>query len=941
MLENRSITGVGGIAEKSGSSRARISDRRAGVPPDARGHNIRARSSARRIVTMLVVLAVALSLVAPIAATSTATATSSGPPSGMVGVPSSQVGPADNAQGNGPNAEKLPSKIPTDAAAWDVMADKHAGTLSVEIDATSGGDLVVRATDDVNHAGRTIAVDAQTLAQAVGHRPTTAYGHHSSGSTWVESIEYENGYAKIEVSKFSTNEITFDGEVVLSGSPASDGATYQYDLEDASGVDNYSITLEGAEAKEWKNQSGAVSDSVSISAGGTADPIGPGGSPNLTISGDSKTTNPGDSSGDAMIWGDYGGTDLTSKVRVKNADAVNTIDFTSISVETSGSGTVDVAVADDKSGSYTQVKSGWDPTATGQVLSFSDTFYPSGDSFWIRLTSQGYNTDDYAVSYTDDQSSTWFRNSEFGDQNKAVELNSWADINSQTIDDSVSGTSKTVSGISPGESQTVDFPLSNESDSLTFSGDVAGSWDLEMQTVTESVDPSIEINGHTTSYSGTLSKGETASLSTDPSWVQEGTNSVNVSVSESYAATGVVGLDYRHTAPTTQSVDYVAETWSERYNVSKTWSNNRENASVTIPFESSRVIAVREVEMRVNGGSWKSVPDYSLEGTTLTAELGEVSENDTTDVRATGSKVKVDGGDITVLEPTVEGNTLDTALEITNYSDSFGIGVGGTSEGKWLHKTANESWTAPETFVTISANGGQTIRAPGASAGSTMNVRTVPLEVTPDAGKLNLTLKESSKELTFDVEPTSAVSEVTYRYHDTVSGERYILYSETHGVARDSEIAESPVSLLGGSYSETLSIILDSGSGSSSESGGGGFGGAIGGVSSSANPLLVLVIGVAAIAGTAYVSQRTEIPMSVVGGTGLLVAILGIETISPGTISDGVRSAIVLLSSQLGPVMPLIALILVGTGAYMAVRWWQGRTGPDTQVTLQLDGGNK
>lgn len=56
--------------------------------------------------------------------------------------------------------------------------------------------------------------------------------------------------------------------------------------------------------------------------------------------------------------------------------------------------------------------------------------------------------------------------------------------------------------------------------------------------------------------------------------------------------------------------------------------------------------------------------------------------------------------------------------EIVDYSESFGIDVGGTSEGNWIHKTANESWTAPETYVTVTSSGGQTIHAPAASAGS-------------------------------------------------------------------------------------------------------------------------------------------------------------------------------------------------------------------------------
>lgn len=264
---------------------------------------------------------------------------------------------------------------------------------------------------------------------------------------------------------------------------------------------------------------------------------------------------------------------------------------------------------------------------------------------------------------------------------------------------------------------------------------------------------------------------------------------------------------------------------------------------MTIPFSSSRVVAIRDIEYRRNGGSWQSVDSYQLDGTTLDAQLGDVSEGDEIAVRANGSKVDVDGGAIDVVSPTVEGNTLDTTVEITSHSDSFGIDVGGTSEANWLHKTANESWTAAETYTTITASGSQTIRAPGASSGATMNVRTTPLEVSPNAGELDVAVKESSNQMTFSVDPSSSVSEVEYRYHDTISGETYYLYSETHEVVRDSDTAQSPVTLSTSSFEETLSILLDSGSSSSTSTGGGG-GGAIAtaGSTAAANPLLTLVV---------------------------------------------------------------------------------------------------
>jgi len=290
-----------------------------------------------------------------------------------------------------------------------------------------------------------------------------------------------------------------------------------------------------------------------------------------------------------------------------------------------------------------------------------------------------------------------------------------------------------------------------------------------------------------------------------------------------------------------------------------------------------------------------------------------------------------------VLEPTVEGNTLDTAVEITSKSDGFGIDVGGTVEGNYLHDITNESWTGAETFATISATGSQTLRAPGASTGGTMRVRTLPLEVTPNAGIMDIEPFESDREIAFKIDPSSSVSEVDYRYHDTVSGETYYLFSETHEIVRDSDTAESPVSLTGTAYEETLAIILDTGSSDSTSSTSGGIGGgAISSTANAVNPVLLVVVAILALTGVAYLATRTEIPMSVVAGAGFLIAVLGLETISPGTITSGVQSLIVMAGSKASPVIPLVILIVVGSGAYVVVRWVQNRGKPDTQVTFQL-----
>jgi len=670
-----------------------------------------------KVVTILVVLTLALSMVAPIAAasgdrgytesvspiSSTASiADHDGPPPGMVGVPSSNVGPPAHA---GPSAH---ANIPTDAAAWSLHADKHADTLELEIDATSSGEPVLRAIDDKNHEGRTIAVDATTLADAVGHRPAVAHGDHSSGEEWSAGIDYENGYAKIDVPKFSTNEITFDGEVNVRGN-VSDGSTLTYDIDSADGVDEVNATLTGTVNSEWNNHSASASagESDPINIGGNVDPGGPAnGNPQLTATGvlseHSKYYN------ETLFTSSGGSTSLTYTNVSGSMDQV----IVDQMIASWGSGAynvyydliVEVNGNEEHRSSHSMDGGYGDDADEYKVHDISGVNVSDGDD--VTVTFQQTGSDDFSTEET-----------VHGDYVNITMAGSdvSASVNSESFD---------FSGLDPGETASKEVTsLSTGEEQIDWSGTGSVDWSLEINERAETVDPSIEVNGESDGYTGRLSEGETKSLNISASTITEGTNTINVSTGTSNGVITTAELDYTHPAPTDQSVSYESQTWSERYNVSRTWDSATLDASVTIPFASSRVVAIRDVEMRTNGGSWSAVPSssYTLDGTTLEVGLGDVNEGDEIGVRANGSKVTVENGAIDVVEPTIEGNTLDTQLEIAEKSDGFGIDVGGTSEGNWLHKTANESWTAAETYTTITASGSQTIRAPGASSGATMN----------------------------------------------------------------------------------------------------------------------------------------------------------------------------------------------------------------------------
>ncbi|MFY4816567.1 hypothetical protein ACOJIV_28460, partial [Haloarcula sp. AONF1] len=99
-------------------------------------------------------------------------------------------------------------------------------------------------------------------------------------------------------------------------------------------------------------------------------------------------------------------------------------------------------------------------------------------------------------------------------------------------------------------------------------------------------DPVVELNGQSTSYTGSLNDGETVSLDANASWLQDGQNNVTVHVGDgSYSGEGPepqVELEYRHDLESPRTVDYESEALSERYNISKTYTTPRANATLTI-----------------------------------------------------------------------------------------------------------------------------------------------------------------------------------------------------------------------------------------------------------------------------------------------------------------------------------------------------------------------
>ena len=494
--------------------------------------------------------------------------------------------------------------------------------------------------------------------------------------------------------------------------------------------------------------------------------------------------------------------------------------------------------------------------------------------------------------------------------------------------------------------------------SVSQDADAPFAWEIEYTAETVTTDPVVEVNGENTGVDGMLAEGETVALDANVSWLREGTNRVNVSTnSPSSGPASLVGVEYSHGAETTTEATVQETTWSQTTNVSNTWPFARSNATATLPMN-DRVVDVRNVEVRYNGTTWQTVSegDYSLNGTDLTVHLGDVAGGSTTEVRATGSKVRVEDGAITVLDPTTSSDTLDTRLRVDDAGPDFALSTGSTVFGERVHYAENATWGETTGDTTITADGGQTVTLPDATAGAEATVRTWPIEVA--VAQDQMTVGELAGDRT---EPGLAVegdgnAEVEYTFVDAADATPYILWSETNGIVRDEGLASSPITLTDDNSEETLVFQVDEGSVSGDDSGSDASAGGPGPMQAASGGFTALrglvpsgqtlAISVALLGGLVVVGRRTGVvteerteaatsaASSVAGTTGGLVERLLANEIVFGVVilggaawvlTSGVLSEQASLIVALGAVPVALFLVLQQFDAF-DFRVWVGST---------------
>lgn len=630
----------------------------------------------------------------------------------------------------------------------------------------------------------------------------------------------------------ASTAVTWSGEVQLTSTPATDGTQLSYDLNSVDQVENFSINVTGTVATEQDTETGsglAPTESSSINIAGTLDPTGwQGSEPTVTVTGHSNTSKhfTTEEQNDVILQGN------TSFQHNSPPDTISTIHF-DIDSQTDGlvDRTYDVYIVEEGIDSTyaegTKVVDNWtvasdlydDDRAT---VNLPTTYDASGASVvTVEFVHQGTGSSGYKL----DVELTGSNTSHDGSLKQRGVL---MRLNGSPIDVSVStaSDSATVGDLAAGGSQTVTLDLSTSDITLSFSGE-GGTIDYTLQYTerAETLDPTIEVNGHQTAYDGTLTNGTTQSLATDTSWIENGTNMINVTTAEhsADAPTPTVEVNYSHVAKANQSVDYTAGRWAEQYNVSRTFASAQNDAQLTIPFQ-GEVFEVTKAEMRLNGSGWSDLATsyYSLDGTELTIDLGDIDADTKVEVRSGGALVDPFNGSIEVLEPTTPEDTeLDSRFKVIDPGANFSVDVSSGTAAR-LHYIHDESWSGNDSAV-VTSNGGQTIYMPNAVDGGEAYVSKLDLNVSPATGDVRLQVEAAGQTPELQVWPEDSEGDtVEFKWFATTSGVEYELYSQTNGLVRDDAVAQSPVTLVDDDSNEVLVIRADTNSSSSSGGGGGG-----------------------------------------------------------------------------------------------------------------------
>jgi len=309
------------------------------------------------------------------------------------------------------------------------------------------------------------------------------------------------------------------------------------------------VNLTGVTSTEWDNESASGLDpngAQSVNIGGNIAPTGPGGGDALlTVTATQNTATQYESwSGSSRLAGEGNPGLIDSEIAVDNPpDIVSALSMPDLSVTNSVTVTVDVYIVeetpDNTYGEGTQVASSVDLTSGGELIDIQD-YATSSDVVTVEFITQssGGSQNKVKIGFDESASGNYWNYILGGDtSNTYGPDNAYPNIRllgkaPGDVDVSADGSTYDVGTFTSSGSESIRLPVSTSATQLDFSATGGGSLNttLELRERTQTTDPSIELNGNTKTISGTFGDGETRSVAFDNSVLQNGSNSVSVSL---------------------------------------------------------------------------------------------------------------------------------------------------------------------------------------------------------------------------------------------------------------------------------------------------------------------------------------------------------------------------------------------------------------------------
>lgn len=708
---------------------------------------------------------------------------------------------------------------PADVSAWGVSASRHSETLGVEVRLVDGELEELVLDDDVNHAGREVAVDVTALVAAlpdvstVDDLPDRVYGEHETEGRWSRPLVVRDGYAMLEVPHFSTNTISFSEYFELSAVSINQ-TEFTYDTETGEKIRDLTLNVSGKINTEESHSSKNILGSGNLTSliGGNQDTVA-----NITIS---------SSNGDLDSTYTFDDVSTGYSAQYVQKERIKTI----YTAQRAGRYDINATYG------YMRVKRYSDILMYYRIYNSSTDSW-SGYTRFEKYGSGGSNINTSLSFYLKEGDKIGIKHRlEDNDGSGRVKLqdtsyNISANFSSRIIQGSIDGSPFNQSvGADDNISKNIQVkaPTDIRIDITNTSG-IRVKTSIKATERTKTVDPEITINSESgkqsVGYTGVLNKGESVDLSdnVDMSLISGETNlTVNLDDPESGPEAQAL-VYYRVDSNIQKTVEFNATSFAETYNVSKTYNKDKQNVRQSIPFTSDYIVGINDVTLIKSDGESRTVLDPSYkwdsESGELVVNVGSMSSGESSTVLVHASKVQVPSGEITVIDPSYPTQALDTrirvddvdsngdvAIETTNLRQTAGVGR--------LAYVSSTSWTdGVAQSLTHLDDGKHTVRLNDPILGGTATLSTGRLGADALSGDAYIKVIDMA-EPRFRIEPgeeTGGVVEVVD--YDSLDGATYDLYRVSDGVVADTSVAGSSLSFRTGDKEGVYTIRTSDSSG--------------------------------------------------------------------------------------------------------------------------------